>query len=221
MFHKLWRHIKYNYLPYPFAYAIKWALRIVLWTCRVEINGLDNLIQTAQQKRCILALWHNRLAIMPETLTKNAPHLVYRAFVSKSHDGELLAILTHSYQKGRTLRVPYHTRHVALGQMISQLKQGSDVMIVTPDGPRGPRYQVKPGIVLAAREAAASVVPITWSANRFWQLNTWDRLMLPIPFSRIRVGIGEAINFEDSNSIDSQSESLTNALLALDHHNLT
>ncbi len=191
---EIWRKIKQRYAPYIIVYMTKGLLRLLLSTCRIEVEGLEQFISLATYKRSILMLWHNRLAILPEILRSHTPgHLIYRAFISQSRDGELLAILANSYEAGRTLRVPHNARHQALGKMIAQLKQGGEVMVITPDGPRGPRYQVKPGIIVAAKESSASIVPLTWAADRFWQLKTWDKLILPKPFSRILVKFGDPI----------------------------
>lgn len=178
---------------YVLAYLAKMTMRFLFRTCRVEIKGLERFIESAKKERCILMLWHNRLGLIPEILQRYAPQFQYVAFVSNSRDGEVLAILTHSYAAGRTIRVPSHMRHHALKVSIDCLIEGKEVLIFTPDGPRGPRYRVKPGISLAARTASANVVPLTWTASRCWRLKTWDGFILPKPFSRLLVELGEPI----------------------------
>lgn len=178
---------------YLLAYLAKFTMQILFRTCRVTIKGLECFIQTAQKERCILMLWHNRLGLIPEILQRYAPQFQYVAFVSNSRDGEVLSILTHSYAAGRTIRVPSHMRHHALKVSIDCLKEGKEVLIFTPDGPRGPLYKVKPGISLAARTASAHVVPVTWKASRCWRLKTWDGFMVPKPFSSLQVELGKPI----------------------------
>ncbi|MCE5319144.1 MAG: DUF374 domain-containing protein [Parachlamydia sp.] len=180
-------------LAYILAYLAKATVWLLFRTCRVEIKGLERFIEAANRERCILMLWHNRLGLIPEILKCYAPQFQYVAFVSNSRDGEVLSILTHSYAFGRAIRVPSHIRHHALKVSIDCLKEGKEVLIFTPDGPRGPRYQVKPGISLAARTASAHVVPLTWKASRCWRLNTWDGFILPKPFARLQVELGEPI----------------------------
>ena len=98
-----------------------------------------------------------------------------------------------------------------------QTKKNNEIMVVTPDGPRGPIYQVKPGVVIAAREASACIVPITWSATRCWKLSTWDKLMLPKPFSTIHVKLGDSINIpkENKRNLKEEAKRLEEALLSL------
>lgn len=193
---------KRKWLPYIIAYTVKFAMRIILRTCRIEIQGIDRFVVTANSSPCILMLWHNRMAILPEIMHRNAPQFMYTAFISKSRDGDALAILTKSYSIGKVLRVPHNARHQALNKMISQLKTGKEVMLITPDGPRGPPYVMKPGIVMAAKEAKAKIIPFSWNANRFWQLSTWDKMMIPKPFSKINVSFGDAISLPKGNDDD-------------------
>lgn len=217
-FKKIWRTCRRWCLLFPLVYMAKGLLRLLIATCRVEIEGIDEFALRATRDKCILVLWHNRLLILPEILHKFAPQFLYRAVISKSTDGELLAILANSYSVGRTLRVPHNARHQALSQMIKQLKDGQEVLIVTPDGPRGPRYRSKPGATVAAKITGATIFPLTWSASRFWQLNTWDRLILPKPFSKIVINLGQSILYQTKigDPIANDSKDMEQRLLALD-----
>lgn len=184
-------------LPPLVATLGKWLLKLVVMTCRVKIEGLDTFLKSAATNPTILMLWHNRLAIIAPALWHHGRHLKFAALISASRDGELLAAFVENYKGCRAIRVSHSARHHALREVISQLKSGDEVLLVTPDGPRGPRYKVKPGIALAAKASNAHVIPVTWSANRFWQLRTWDKLIFPKPFSRILLTFGDAIKLED------------------------
>jgi lysophospholipid acyltransferase (LPLAT)-like uncharacterized protein len=70
------------------------------------------------------------------------------------------------------------------------LEEGTPVAI-TPDGPRGPRRELKPGILAAAQRSGAPILPIHAVADRAWRLRSWDRFMVPKPFARIRIKYGE------------------------------
>ncbi len=181
-------------------------MRLLLFTCRFKLEGFDNFNRIASEKRCILMVWHNRLALVPEILTRFAPKHQYTAVISNSRDAEVLAILASSYG-GKTIRVPHNGRHQALRKMTQELQSGKEVIIITPDGPRGPPYQVKSGIVVAAKHSAAYIVPLSWTATRFWQLNTWDKMLIPKPFSTIRVTIGDGIQLNEE--LESESEATT------------
>lgn len=219
MIKKIWLKAKRRWLPYVIAYAAKAGLHLLMRTCRVEIQGLDTFILTANKFPCILMLWHNRMVALPDVLYKNASQFNYSAFISKSRDGDPLALIVESYNIGHALRVPHNARHMALGKMISQLKKSQEIMLFTPDGPRGPRYVVKPGIVLAARESAAKIVPFSWEADRVWKLKTWDGMMIPKPFAKIKVAFGQPISVgkNDEMDLEKETERLKLALLSMEY----
>lgn len=215
---EFWRKFKKYYLPYPLVYIGKFLIRILLYTCKIEVNGLEHLKKSTAEGKCIIMLWHNRLAILPEIARRYASQYTYRAMISKSRDGELLSILANSYGFVKTLRVPHNAKHQALTKMIDYLKDSSEIIVITPDGPRGPRYQVKSGIAYAAQKTAANIIPVTWAASRFWQLKTWDRLIFPRPFSRIVISFGDPIappqNLKENLHVE--LENLQKKLLKLD-----
>lgn len=174
------------------AYLGRFFIRLLMSTCRLRIEGLERFVQTASQTPCILVLWHNRLAIAADILTRKAPRFVYAAFVSKSRDAEILAALAESYGQGRAIRVPHNARHAALNKAVQCLKEGQ-ILVITPDGPRGPVYSVKPGVLLAAKASQASLIPFSWQADRYWEFKTWDKLCLPKPFAKIQVTFGSPL----------------------------
>jgi lysophospholipid acyltransferase (LPLAT)-like uncharacterized protein len=74
----------------------------------------------------------------------------------------------------------------ALIGMKKALREGFDVC-VTPDGPRGPRYEVQPGVIKIAQSTGAEIIPIHIRYRAAWRLKTWDRFVIPKPFSRVSV----------------------------------
>jgi len=175
------------------AYLIRGLLKILLLTCKIRIEGLETFNEAAARDPCILMLWHNRLLILGQILAKHTHKHIYSAFVSKSRDGEILAHFVNSFRRGRSIRVAHNAKDRALRALIQELKAKASIAIVTPDGPRGPKYEIKQGIVKAAMAAEAKTVPCTWSVNKFWQLNTWDQLIIPKPFSEIVVRFGHPL----------------------------
>lgn len=213
MIKEAWLRFKRFVLPYPMAYVIKYTLRCILWTCRIEIQGAALFMECAKKSACILSLWHNRLAIMPEILNRYTQNLTFTAVISKSRDGEPLAVVVNSYRKGRTIRVAHDNRHGALRSLIDHLKANKDVLVITPDGPRGPCYELKAGVVIAAKLAGAQVVPFGWTADKFWQMKTWDGFMLPKPFSTIKVTFGEPQSISPDSSWKEDAVLLQDSLM--------
>lgn len=202
-----WQSFKRRWFPKLFAWTAKALVKAILATCRKNVHGIERFVATAGSNPCLLMLWHNKLVIISEILNASASQFIYTAFISKSRDGDPLAALAESYKAGRALRVPHNGRHLALGQMIGELKNRSSIYIITPDGPRGPALSVKPGTALAARESSAMIVPFTWHSDRFWELNTWDKMQIPKPFSTIDIYFGEPLD------LNSQPEGVDDSAL--------
>ncbi len=186
----------FNYIA---AQVGKIIIRLLLMTCKWEVEGLDCFCNLASKEKCLLLFWHNRLAIAPFILTTLAPQFTYTAFVSNSRDGDILSKVIHSFKCGKTIRVSHNNRHQALRTLIRHLKNENDVIVITPDGPRGPCYEMKPGAAFAAAESGAHVVPFNWTASKYWCLNTWDALRLPRPFSKIKITFEPSLQFKNSS----------------------
>lgn len=195
-----------KYFPRLFAYSAKFAIRMLLKTCKVKIHGLQTFVNIAEKHPCILMLWHNKLILISEIINSHAAQFVYTAFISKSRDGDPLACLTESYTNGRAMRVPHNARHHALSQCIHSIKNKGEIMVITPDGPRGPKEVVKPGIILAARETEAPIFPFSWQAKRHWQLKTWDQMKIPKPFTTIHVSFGKPVVLSKNEANDYEKE---------------
>ena len=109
--------------------------------------------------------------------------------VSEAREGQYLADFAMSLGY-RTVRGS-STRGAARALLgaVRELEEGHAVAF-TPDGPRGPRRELKPGVVAAAQRAGAVIIPVHARASRAWRLNSWDRFMIPKPAARVTVTYG-------------------------------
>jgi len=168
-------------------------LKALFATYRIDLNSRESFHRRIAKEKCLIVLWHNRLLLLPSILKKYASHQTYCAVISKSRDGDPLALLAESYSEGRTLRVAHDARQIAIRQMIQRVNDTNEILIITPDGPRGPKYRLKPGVVVVAQSTKASIIPISWKASSYWEFKTWDQMQLPKPFSRVQVFFGEPV----------------------------
>lgn len=203
---ELWYHIKHKVIPSYGAHIGKRLLHLIFKTCKVEIEGIDAFRKVAGKAPCIMVLWHNRLALAPEILTAYAGEYTYAALISQSRDGEILSTIVESYPIGRTIRVPHNDRLKALHTIIERLKSDKDIIVITPDGPRGPCYKVKGGTIHAAKASGAFLVPFSWTADRCWQLNSWDKMQFPKPFSTVTVTFGTPYQLDKNDTLPSSEE---------------
>ena len=142
-----------------------------------DIRELDALYRS--DRGAIYALWHGRMFFPMYA----ARHLGICVLVSEHQDGELIATVLRRFGCNVVRGSTTHGGLAALLQMIRGWRPGVRYAI-TPDGPRGPRETVQPGVVHLARRLGLPIVPITGAASRCFTFKSWDRLMLPWPFSR-------------------------------------
>jgi lysophospholipid acyltransferase (LPLAT)-like uncharacterized protein len=164
-------------------------LQIWARTLRYEIDDRSNVINTPVTENYIGSLWHNRLLLISYILKRFAPHRPGAGLISASRDGDLVADLTQRF--GFDVVRGSSSRLGARGmlELTNVLASGRDVLI-TPDGPRGPAYELGPGIVFLAQKSGAAVVPANMEYSSCWRLKSWDRFILPRPFSKVRVIFG-------------------------------
>ncbi len=192
----------------------KKLLSLLIKTCRIQFEGIEHFCQVAEKEKCMIMLWHNRLTIIPFILSHYTPQFLYAALVSNHRDGDILSSLIHSFHNGRTIRSSPKSRYRALRDIIRHVDEGKQIVIITPDGPRGPRYEMKPGIAIAALETHAFVFPLNWEAKAYWEIKSWDRLRFPKPFTTIRVSFAMPIRFNPLHSpnLEEAKQILKNAL---------
>jgi len=158
-------------------------------TLRIEWVGEENLdILRKEKKSVIYAFWHGRMLIFTFSHRKQKIHVL----ISQHRDGEFIARIIHRLGfvtvRGSTTR----GGPKAIFEMCKKTASGFDVAI-TPDGPKGPGFQVHPGIIYVAQRSGMSIVPITNSAKNRWNLSSWDRFLIPKPFSKTVIMLGKPI----------------------------
>ena len=161
-------------------------LRVWERTLHYEVEDRAGILGNPITENYIGALWHNRLLIFPLVLRRFFLNRRGAALISASRDGDLLtdAIRRFGYDviRGSSSRMGAS----AILQLTEELAAGRDV-VITPDGPRGPAYKLGPGIIFLAQKSGASVLPMNLEYSRSWRLGTWDRFIIPRPFSTVRV----------------------------------
>ena len=112
--------------------------------------------------------------------------------ISASVDGEVPASVARSWG-GQVIRGSAHdTGALVLRDSVAMMKEGVSI-VTNPDGPLGPGFEVKTGTVLVARIGGAPIIPIACAASRAWTLDRWDKFLIPKPFSRVAIAVGEPI----------------------------
>ena len=170
-----------------------WFIKMWTATLRYEFEDRSGYTSGKFPGPVILALWHNRiLAIAPLRRITIGKERKISVLASASHDGAMLAHAMAVFDFGAIRGSSSRRGAAALVALIRTLREGTDVCF-TPDGPRGPRYGLQPGLVKLAESTRTPIIPMNASFSSAWRLKTWDRFVIPKPFSRVRVWFGEAI----------------------------
>ena len=170
------------------------GLMMKVWgrTIRIEMAPADRQRLARRDRPVALVVWHNRLFMSAEIIRRIRGGQPFYGLVSASKDGawlvgffELFGIKSIRGSSSRGARE-------AATAMIETARAGHDVGI-TPDGPRGPCYEFKPGGLIIARRANLPMLMVGMEFSRAKQLGSWDRFILPLPFSTVRIQCREVL----------------------------
>jgi len=183
-------------------------------TIRFETEGWANFEAIeAAGKLPIYAFWHDR--IFPSTwFFRNRGIAV---ITSQSKDGEFIARFIQRLGYGAIRGSSTRGGVGALVEMIKAMR-ASVPTAFTVDGPKGPRYEAKPGAVLLAKKTGNPIMPFVVECKSFKTIGSWDRLQIPIPFTRAKLMIGEPIYVNadaDSGEIEAKRNELQLSLDAM------
>lgn len=184
---------------------------------RYEIDDRAGLVGRPIAENYIAALWHNRLLIFPFVLRRFFRERHGAALISASRDGDLLADAVRRFGYDVVRGSSSRLGASAILQLTQVLASGGDV-VITPDGPRGPAYELGPGIIFLSQKSGAAVVPVNLEYSRCWRLGSWDRFIVPQPFARVRVLIDRPHNIKPTTTpeeFESERLALQNAMMAL------
>jgi len=167
-------------------------VRVIYLTCKKNFFIPDNL----PQKPFIVAFWHGELLMQPFLYNKIRPNHKISVMISEHFDGEIIARLIEFFGFETTRGSARKNGAKALLSTLRRMDDGHDVAI-TPDGPRGPRHSVADGIVAIAQKKQAKIVVFNYTASSFWMLKSWDRFVIPKPFSTLNFYASAPIDIAD------------------------
>lgn len=190
LIHNLAVNILFLYLKFAYSTS-KWEF---VWSEDLSKKKIDQL------DGALFALWHNRLAFGMHIFREIDK--VY-ALASPHTDGKLITDIIKKMRfgviEGSTNRNPTG----ALKEIISKINSGKNV-VITPDGPRGPVYKISSSITRIAKKFDKPLIPLSCTANKYYELKSWDKMIIPKLFSKITVRFGSPLDLtenEETNNI--------------------
>jgi lysophospholipid acyltransferase (LPLAT)-like uncharacterized protein len=166
--------------------------RALFATLRLRITDLSGFTRQSPDFPIIVTFWHNRILAITLAYLRIYPHHLRKGvavLTSPSKDGEILAQLMACFRMGAIRGSSSRRGARALRECTDWLNSGAD-LAVTPDGPRGPRYTLGPGLILLAQATGARILPVHVRFSNAATIKSWDGFRIPLPFSRLDVTIG-------------------------------
>ncbi len=168
------------------------VIRLIYYTNKKRFH----LPSHVPQEPLIFSFWHGDLLMQPYSYFKFRQKAKIKILISDHFDGRIIAKCNRFFGfetiHGSTNRNPAR----ALIGAIGALKSGYDIGI-TPDGPKGPRHEVSDGAVVMAKKSGARVVVLSAHASSYWQLDSWDKFVIPKPFGTIEFFASEPLDFSE------------------------
>ena len=192
------------------AAPIIWCyIRFIQITSKITISGEDypNRIE-AEGKGHIFVFWHNRQLILPLLRPRDTIHCL----ISNSRDGDHMASLIKYFNKQSVRGSSSRNGLQAMKAIMRLLKNGEAVGIAT-DGPRGPAFVVKQGVVQIAQTMQIPIIPVSFDATKKKVLSSWDHTFVAYPFGQIAVTYGEPIWVSPDQSITQACDEVHSGLI--------
>ena len=186
-------------------------IRLIHASLRWEKVGLtDDLLLWADGSPLIGAFWHGRLLMIPwmylEHKSKNCKRNMY-VLVSHHADGRITDAVLSKLGISTVFGSSSYGGVNAVRDLVAKLEEGHHICF-TPDGPRGPLHKSKTGVLALAILSGAPIYPVTYSAEHYWQLKSWDQMIIPKPFSKAVYVFGKPLYFKRDLSKEEQQEAL-------------
>ena len=176
------------------------AISLLGRTLRIEIEDRSGILEKRPEHSLIWVFWHNRLFAMPMIYRRHLSDRTGAVLTSPSRDGAVIAATMRCFGVASVRGSSSKRGPAAMLELVDWIKDGYDI-VVTPDGPRGPRYRLAPGLIRVAQKTGARILPIRIEYQSAWVFErAWDHFRLPKPFSRVRV------IFEPYETIDAAAD---------------
>ena len=169
-------------------------LRFLSASLRLIVEDHSGVVDNPNRDPVILAFWHNRLLLLAYYYEQHCPGFTPLAFISPSRDGQMIsAVAGHFGVKTTAGSTSKQGARAALKAVRAIKDQDRVDICITPDGPRGPCYELQPGVLVLAQLTGRKIVPTTYHLAMRWELNSWDKFQIPVPFTACRLILGKPI----------------------------
>lgn len=194
------KRLKYAIMLHLLPPVVYLFLKLLQTTAKIEHRNEDEVHRLLMQKGGLLVcFWHSRLLAMP--FAHDWSQVTAKVLISLHRDGEFIARVIRYFGIGSVRGSQTKGAVSSVREILAELKRGTAVAI-TPDGPKGPRCQIKQGVIEMARISKKPIIPVAYGASKKHVFSSWDRFVLPYPFCRILFLWGDAIHVPGDTDAD-------------------
>jgi len=168
-------------------------IRLILLTCRVSFTK-NNIFEERKKEgnNMIFVSWHSRLLVLPYYYRYRYGFKDLTMMVSQSRDGELFKRLLEKFDIETVRGSGTRGGMSAIKSLIRVGRSGRDTALAL-DGSKGPAFIIQPGALLLSQMTGVPLLPVMYDASRKIVLNTWDKMIIPLPFSHIHIAFSDYI----------------------------
>ena len=189
-----------------FSLIGQWVIQLLFLLNKVSVKGEELLLNLVNSgKPVMVCVWHGRL-LFPSWYIR-LKHTSLHAIASRHTDAEIMAQILKRWGYG-LIRGSTRKGGKAVVQKMAEVFQNGGIVAVTNDGPKGPPRIAKAGSTGLAIKYNVHMITITGSATKYWQLNSWDRFMLPKPFGRINIVVSPPLEINTAPENNEEEVSL-------------
>jgi len=190
-------------------YLLQLLLNVIWKTCKIiKIQGENNLEPLIKSKRPFIPVyWHQHHvygAYLMLRLKKRGVNIGF--LISPSSDGDMSAKIAEKWGTVAIRGSSTRTGAKALRDLYLAITKDKISPVNTSDGPTGPIHVFKPGAIMLAQLTTSELLPISYAASKYWQLKSWDKFIIPKPFTKIVISVGKPVKVNKTLSEEQLKE---------------
>jgi len=162
-------------------------IRVSGSTLRMKVEDHGEFFHHPDHPPVIVAFWHNRVGLIAYFYERYASERALFTFISLSRDGQFIAEIAERFGVKAVRGSSSRKGSTAALSAVRAARDPRADLAITPDGPRGPRYEIQPGLLRLAQATKRPIVAVTYDLSWKFELKSWDRFQVPLPFSSCRL----------------------------------
>ena len=202
-----------RHMPAWMAGFMAFLVKMVSLTYRVKIDDRGGWYKEEQPSPAVISIWHNRFLFMA-CMVRRSLREKMSVLISTSRDGEYASTFIRFFGLDVVRGSSSRGGVGALLKLHQELENKRSV-VLTVDGPRGPRYSVHPGVVQLSSKNRTPIVPVMVNAKHYWHFKSWDKTQIPIPFSSVTLVVGAPVYIPEGMGLEDAKAFVRDAMLEI------